>query len=150
MAFFGWEVYGAKYPMFPRRLQQDPRVFLLTLLITWISGANFFSILMFWPTEAYNVYGHDPIAVGLRGLPVGLSILTGACVVLVLLSVLRGKIRLLLILSTSLMTLGTGLMALADRSNMHGVYAILIIAGLGIGGILVPASIITTIVCPGE
>jgi hypothetical protein len=28
-------------------------------------------------------------------------------------------------------------------------YPILIIAGLGIGGILVPASIISTIVCPG-
>jgi hypothetical protein len=28
-------------------------------------------------------------------------------------------------------------------------YPILVIAGLGIGGILVPASVISTIVCPG-
>jgi hypothetical protein len=33
----------------------------LTLVITAISGANFFSILMFWPTQAFNVYGHDPV-----------------------------------------------------------------------------------------
>jgi len=149
VAFFIWEAYGAKYPMFPRRLQQDSRVLSLTLLITWISGANFFSILMFWPTESYNVYGHDPVNVGIRGLPVGFSILAGACIILVLLSVLRGKIRFLMILSTSLMTLGTGLMALANPNNMGGVYVFLVIAGLGIGGILVPASIITTIVCPG-
>ena len=136
--------------MFPRRLQQDPRVLSLTLLITWISGANFFSVLMFWPTEAYNVYGHNPIGVGLRGLPIGFSILAGACVILVLLSILRGKIRFLMILSTSLMTLGTGLMSLANPNNMGAVYVILIVAGLGIGGILVPASIITTIVCPGK
>jgi MFS family permease len=149
MAFFIWEAYGAKYPMFPRRLQQDRRVLSLTLLITWISGANFFSVLMFWPTESYNVYDHDPVGVGLRGLPVGFSILAGACIILVLLSILRGKIRFLMILSTSLMTLGTGLMALANPNNMGVIYVILVIAGLGIGGILIPASIITTIVCPG-
>jgi len=33
---------------------------------------------------------------------------------------------------------------------MSTVYVILVIAGLGIGGILVPASIITTIVCPDD
>lgn len=60
IAFLLWETYGAKYPMFPKRLRQDPRILSLTLVITFISGANFFSILMFWPTQAFNVYGHDP------------------------------------------------------------------------------------------
>lgn len=150
IAFFFWEGYGAKYPMFPHRLQQDPRVLALTLLITFISGANFFAILMFWPTESFNVYGHDPIGVGLRALPVGFTILGGACIVLVLLSVLRGHIRELMVASTVLMTIGTGCMSLANRDNVHAVYGILVVAGLGIGGILVPASIITTIICPGK
>jgi hypothetical protein len=48
VAFFLWEAYGAKYPMFPKRLRQDPRILGLTLIITFISGANFFSIIMFW------------------------------------------------------------------------------------------------------
>ena len=39
---------------------------------------------------------------------------------------------------------------MANRDNMSTVYVILVIAGLGIGGILVPASIITTIVCPDD
>lgn len=41
-------------------------------------------------------------------------------------------------------------MACANRDNLSTVYVLLCIAGLGIGGILVPASIITTIVCPDD
>lgn len=83
IAFGFWEVYGAEYPMFPSRLRKDPRILALTLVITFVSGANFFSVLLFWPTQAFNVYGHDPIGVGIRGLPIGFSILVGACLVLV-------------------------------------------------------------------
>ena len=106
IAFCVWEVYGAKYPMFPSRLRQEPRILALTLVITFISGANFFSIIMFWPTQAFNVYGHDPVSVGIRGIPVGFSILTGACLCLWLLSVFRGHNKELMIVSSILMTAG--------------------------------------------
>lgn len=106
IAFVIWEMKGAKYPMFPSRLQQSPRTLTLTLIITFISGANFFSVLLFWPTQSYNVYGHDPIGVGLRGLPIGLSILVGAFIVLWLLSVLRGHNKELMIASSVIMTAG--------------------------------------------
>ena len=92
--------------MFPARLKQAPRILILTLVITAISGANFFSVLLFWPTQAYNVYGHDPVGVGVRGLPIGFSILTGAVVVLCLLSLLRGHNRELMIASAVVMTAG--------------------------------------------
>lgn len=104
--FAFWEVYGAKYPMFPSRLRQDPRILALTLLITFISGANFFSFLMFWPTQAFNVYGHDPAQVGLRVFPGGMAIMVGACVTLWLLSVFRGRNKELMIISCILMTAG--------------------------------------------
>ncbi|KAI6709975.1 hypothetical protein PZA11_005971 [Diplocarpon coronariae] len=153
-AFLGgfgwWEVYGAKYPMFPSRLRKDPRILALTLVITFISGANFFSVLLFWPTQAFNVYGHDPVGVGLRGMPIGFSILAGACIVLWLLSALRGHIRLLMVVSTIFMTAGCGALAAARLDNLDAVYGILVVAGLGIGGIVVPASIITTIICPDD
>jgi MFS-type transporter involved in bile tolerance (Atg22 family) len=70
--------------------------------------------------------------------------------VLALLTITRGKIRMLMVVCTILMTLGTGLMSLARLDNLGPVIVILIIAGIGIGGILVPASIITTIVCPDD
>ncbi|KAG9234495.1 MFS multidrug transporter-like protein [Amylocarpus encephaloides] len=149
IAFGFWELYGAKYPMFPSRLGKDPRILALTLVITFISGANFFSVILFWPTQAFNVYGHDPIGVGLRGLPIGFAILIGACVVLWLLSVTK-NIRLLMLISSVMMTAGCGALAAARLDNLSAVYGILVVAGLGIGGIVVPASIITTIICPDD
>ena len=148
--FTVWEIKFAPYPMFPRRIGKDPRILAMTLVITFISGANFFAVILFWPTQAFNVYGHDPIGVGLRGLPVGLSILVGACIVLWLLSVFRGNNRALMIGSSIMMTAGTGAMAAATRDNLPAVYGILVVAGLGIGGIVVPASIMTTIICPDD
>ncbi|KAG9553856.1 MFS multidrug transporter-like protein, partial [Aureobasidium melanogenum] len=150
IAFCFWEAYGAKYPMFPKRLRQEPRILSLTLVITFISGANFFSILMMWPTACFNVYGHDPVGVGIRGLPVGLSILTGACVVLWLLSVFRGHNKVMMIISSILMTAGCGALSVARVDNLNQLWGILVVAGLGIGGIVVPASIITTIICPDD
>jgi len=150
IAFVVWEAKFAKFPMFPRRLGQDPRILVLTLIITFISGANFFSVLLFWPTQAFNVYGHSPVGVGLRGMPVGFSILLGAVIVLWLLSVFRGGNKWLMIGSSVVMTAGCGALAAARTDNMHAVYGILFVAGLGIGGIVVPASIITTIICPDD
>ena len=102
---------------------------------------------MFWPTQAFNVYGHDPVGVGIRGIPVGFSILVGACVVLWLLSVFKGHNKELMIASSVLMTAGCGAIAVADVNNLYQLWGILVLAGLGIGGIVVPASIITTIIC---
>lgn len=150
VAFVLWEMFGAKYPMVPTRLKQDARILVLTLILTFISGANFFSVLLFWPTQAFNVYGHNPIGVGLRGMPIGFSILTGACVALYLLSLSRGAIRSILFVSCCFMTAGCGALAVARLDNLAVVYPILVIAGLGIGGIVVPASIITTIICPDD
>ncbi|KAF1933346.1 MFS general substrate transporter [Didymella exigua CBS 183.55] len=150
VAFVVWEARWAKHPMFPKRLRQEPRILGLTLVITFISGANFFSILMFWPTQAFNVYGHDPVGVGLRGIPVGFSILAGACIVLWLLSVLRGHNKELLIVSSILMTAGCGALSVGRVDNLHQLWGLLVLAGLGIGGIVVPASIISTIICPDD
>ncbi|KAL2820023.1 major facilitator superfamily domain-containing protein [Aspergillus granulosus] len=150
VAFGFWEVYGAEYPIFPSRLKQEPRTLGLTLVITFISGANFFSVLMFWPTQAFNVYGHDPVGVGIRSLPIGFGIMAGACIVLWLLSVFRGHNKELMIASSVLMTAGCGALAIAEPDNMHQLWGILVLAGLGIGGIVVPASIITTIICPDD
>ncbi|KAI9670886.1 MAG: hypothetical protein M1817_003771 [Caeruleum heppii] len=150
IGFCIWEAYFAKYPMLPARLKQDPRILALTMIITFISGANFFSILMFWPTQAFNVYGHEPVGVGIRGLPVAFGILGGACIVLWLLSVFRGHNKELMIASSVLMTAGCGSLAVATVDNIKTLYPLLFIAGLGIGGIVIPASIITTIICPDD
>lgn len=92
--------------MIPKKIMQEPRTLGLTLLITWISGANFISVILFWPTQSFNQFGHDPVGVGLRSLPVGYGILAGACITLCLLSYMKGQIKALMIGSSILMTAG--------------------------------------------
>jgi hypothetical protein len=151
IAFTAWELRGARYPMVPARLAtRAPRALALTLVITFISGANFFSVLMLWPSQAYNVYGHDPVGVGLRGMPFGFGVLAGCCVCLALLTIQRGGNRWLLVCASVVMTAGCGALAAARRDNVGAVYAILFIAGLGVGGIVVPASLLATIICPDD
>lgn len=96
------------------------------------------------------MYGNDYIGVGLRGLPIGLSILTGAVVVLMLLGLTGGRIRLLMVCSSCIMTAGTGAMSVGRPDNLSTMYGLVTLAGLGIGGIVVPASIISTIICPDD
>lgn len=150
VAFVVWEARYAAYPMFPRRINQSPRVLVLTLIITCISGANFISLIAFWPTQAFNVYGHDPVQVGIRAIPIGISLMAGAVAGLFLLSLWKGGNRALMVASSAMMTAGCGAMAIGRVDNMYQLWGILVLAGLGIGGIVVPASIITMIVCPDD
>ncbi|KAK5132283.1 hypothetical protein LTR04_004866 [Oleoguttula sp. CCFEE 6159] len=55
-----------------------------------------------------------------------------------------------MIVSSILMTAGCGSLAVAERTNLSTLWGLLILAGLGISGIVVPASIITTIICPDD
>ena len=107
-------------------------------------------LIMILATQAFNVYGHDPVQVGLRTFPGGMAIMVGCVITLYLLSLFRGRNKELMIFSSVIMTAGTGALACATRYNLDQLWGILILGGLGIGGIVVPASIITTIICPDD
>jgi hypothetical protein len=66
IAFFVWEFY-APYPMVPRALfSKAKKTMIVILLITFLSGGNYFVMLLFWPTQVYNVYGkHAHLSVSL-------------------------------------------------------------------------------------
>jgi hypothetical protein len=104
--FVLWELYGTKHPIVPRRLGTEPLILSLTLLITFISGANFYSVIMFWPSQSLNVYGHDPVQVGIRCLPLAFGTAFGAITALWLLSKLQGHTRELMVACCCLMTAG--------------------------------------------
>lgn len=138
----------------------------IILLITWLSGGSYFVLLLFWPTEVYNVYGKsykpqsltptdasagdDPLGIGIRSLPIGFGIIGGAAICLLLIPLTRGRVRPLLIISTALMTAGTGALSIASPHNLQTVYAVLTLASLGVGGVIIPSSIIAQIACPSE
>lgn len=104
--FCCWELFGARYPMFPGRLKQEPRVLYLILFITAVSGANFFAVLIWWPNQSQSMYDPDPIQVGIRGLPIGFGIIFGAVIVSIALALLKGNIRSLLVGASIFMTVG--------------------------------------------
>lgn len=83
-------------------------------------------------------------------MPFAFGTMAGCVISLVMLSWLKGNIKWILFVSSTLMTLGCGLLAIARVDNIQTVYGVLFIAGLGVGGVVVPASTITAIICPSD
>jgi hypothetical protein len=84
-------------------------------------------------------------------MPFAFGVFAGCIVSLVLLSHFRGgQIRHLILGASVLMTIGCGCLALATPHNMHAVYGILFVAGVGVGGITIPVSTVATIICAGD
>jgi amino acid permease len=55
-----------------------------------------------------------------------------------------------MIVFTAMMTAGTGAVAVSNPDNLNTMYAITTIASVGVGGVIVPSSIIAQIACPDE
>jgi MFS family permease len=152
VAFFVWEVKFAKFPMCPKGLfRKDKRSMIVIFFITFFSGANFFVLLLFWPTQVYNMYGNDPIGIGIRTLPIGFGIIGGAVIGLVLIGVTKGRTKALLIFWTAAMTAFTGAMSVARTDNLTPtVYPIVTLASIAVGAVIIPCSIIAQVICPTE
>lgn len=134
-----------------RTFSKAKRTMTLILLITFLSGANFFVMLLFWPTQIYNVYGgEDRVGIGIRSLPIGFGIIVGAFLSLVAIPVTGGRIKFIMIFATALMTAGTGAMSVARPDNLNVVYGLVTIASLGVGAVIIPCSIIAQIICPDD
>lgn len=83
-------------------------------------------------------------------MPFAFGTLGGCIISLILLSAFRHHIKWILFGASALMTAGCGGLSVAAFDNMGTVYALLFIAGLGVGGIVVPASTVTTFICPPD
>jgi hypothetical protein len=55
-----------------------------------------------------------------------------------------------MIFFTALMTAGTGAVSISTPDNLNALYAIVTIASIGVGGVIIPSSIIAQIACPDE
>jgi Fungal trichothecene efflux pump (TRI12) len=133
------------------RLSVDfQRVSILTLFITALAGANFYSLLNFWPLECQQLYGPDPHAVARTVVAFGYSVALGVILVNYGLSLFRGANRELLVLSSCCMTAGVGALAAVNQNNPSLGIGMSFLGGLGVGGIIVPAAIILTIISPDE
>jgi hypothetical protein len=55
-----------------------------------------------------------------------------------------------MIFFTALMTAGTGAISISNPHNLNTMYAIVTVAAVGVGGVIIPSSIIAQIACPDE
>lgn len=74
----------------------------------------------------------------------------GAIICLLLIPLTGGHIKALMIFFTALMTAGTGAVSVSTPDNLSAMYAIVTIASIGVGGVMIPSSIIAQIACPDE
>jgi hypothetical protein len=122
----------------------------LTLFITFVAGANFYSLLNFWPLEANILYGPDPHRIARTIIPFGYAVNSGVIFVNWGLSLFHGANRELLIISSAMMTAGVGALAAVNAGNQGLGIGMSVLGGFGVGGIIIPAAVIMTIVSPDE
>jgi len=107
-------------------------------------------MLNFWPLECQQFFGPDPHEIARTVIAFGFSVATGVILVSWGLSLFRGANRELLIISSVFMTAGVGGLAAVTPATPSLGIGLSFLGGLGVGGIIVPAAVILTIICPDE
>ena len=107
-------------------------------------------MLNFWPLECQQFFGPDPHAIARTVVAFGFSVAIGVILVSWGLSVFRGANRELLVISSVFMTAGVGGLAAVTPTTPSLGIGMSFLGGLGVGGIIVPAAVILTIICPDE
>lgn len=134
--------------MVPSELFQGQRIVGLAYTVAFAAGMNFFSILNFFPLAFSNVYTPDPVKIGARGLGPAFATASGAILFNAALSRFPGHTRYVLLLAVSLMTGFAGALAVMTPENEGLTLFLGTMAGLGVGGVLVPAATVAMLVCP--
>ena len=106
VAFFIWEFFGAKYPMFPTALAQHTRIFTAVCFLCLSSGVNYVPVIVFWTIQVYTVYGSSFLEAGIRLLPIGFCIAGGAIISAGLMTIFKKHIQFVLLGFCILQTAG--------------------------------------------
>ena len=148
---FVWEARFAAHPLIDTRVFANLRVFVLTLIITAVAGANFFSILILIPKYIFSVYPLLPTArQGVLIMAQTIGTLFGAGLFSATITRFHGSIRPQMMLSCILMMAGLGSIAALGPNHEHLLGFCIFLGALGVGGIIVPASVVTQLCTPDE
>jgi hypothetical protein len=120
------------------------------LFVTAVAGANFYSLLNFWPLECQTFFGPDAHQITRTLIPFGFSVASGVIIVNWGLSILHGANRELLVISAAMMTAGVGALAAVNPMRRSLGIGMSVLGGFGVGGIIIPAAVILTIISPDE
>jgi len=150
LLFVAWEAYGAKYPLFPRRLVQVRSSFWAIMTVIFMAGINYVPLAIFWPIESISVFNSNHKETGINTVPVGLCILGGAIISAGLCGRWPKHCRLIMTVFCIMQTAGVGCMAAIDPQNINTAWPPVIIGLVGIGGVLFPNQIIVTCITPDD
>jgi MFS family permease len=107
MIIFGlWEAFGAKWPLFPRRIIYAPRPFWCLLWVIFAAGINYVPLVIFWPIESVAVFDADRHQTGINTLPLGLCILGGAIVSALLIGFFPKRVTIVMTVFCIVQTIG--------------------------------------------
>ena len=123
---------------------------MLTLIITTLSGASFWSLAGFWPYACQQLFSPDGNYVARLLLAYGFSVPLGIIFVNWGLSLSRGAIRELFTVSSCIMIAGIESLATVTQNTLNLGIGLSFLGGLEVGGIIQPAATILTIVSPDE
>ena len=133
-----WEFFGAKYPLYPRRIIHVPRKFWCMISVIFAAGINYIPLVVFWPIETIAVYQADLFHVGLWTIPIGTCILGGAMISAGLLGVFPKHIHWTMFMFCVIQTVASACLVLIPSYDINAAFTPLVLALIGVGGVLVP------------
>ncbi|PVH80557.1 MFS general substrate transporter [Cadophora sp. DSE1049] len=149
LGFAIWEMF-APYPLFPKRIVHAPRPFFCMLYVIFAAGINFVPLVAFWPIQSIAVFQSDRHQTGINCLPIGMSILTGAILSALLLSIFKRWVTSVMTFFCVLQTVGCACLVLIDGNDIRTAFAPIVLALIGVGGVLVPNQVIITVITPDD
>ncbi|KAG4441667.1 hypothetical protein IFR05_002874 [Cadophora sp. M221] len=144
-----WEMF-APYPLFPKRIIHTPRPFFCMLYVIFAAGINFVPLVAFWPIESVAVFQSNRHQTGLNCLPIGMSIISGAILSAVLLSLFKKSVTYIMTVFCVIQTVGCACLVLIDGNDVRTAFAPIVLALIGVGGVLVPNQVIITVITPDD
>lgn len=105
-AFGAWEMWGARYPLYSRRMLYAPRPFFCMLFVIFAAGINYVPLVVFWPIESISVFNSSRFETGVNTLPIGICILGGAIVSAILIGIFKRHMTMVMTAFCVIQTIG--------------------------------------------
>lgn len=99
-----WEAKFAQFPMLPFSIFRGQRIVALTFITVFIAGAQFYSLVNFFPVAFSAMFPPDPIQTGLGGLGFALGGTTGSAIINAILSTKKIEANVLLVVPLVIMS----------------------------------------------
>jgi hypothetical protein len=118
------------------------------LFVIAMGGAVFYAVAAFWLLECQEIFGPSYTEVARNVVALGFAFLFGVCLVGWAITFSRGQIREIFVISCCMMTAGAGAMIAVNENTSELSIGLSCLAGLGIGGVYIPAVVIITLISP--